>query len=92
MDGRCAVKHGKRYFGYKNYSGIDAEHKASRRPRRMCMTARRLTTDDLIDPDPTDPGVWVDRAYRNQETEKAPQDAGYESHICETVQRDRPPT
>jgi len=46
----------------------------------------------FIDPNNADPGVWADSAYRSEEAEKVLQDAGYESHICEKCQRNRPLT
>jgi len=92
VEGRWTGKRGKKYFGYKNHIGVDAEHKLI---RTFAATPANVhdsrVLDDLIDPDNEDPGVWADSTYRSEE-KRVLEDAGYDSHINEKGHRTHPLT
>jgi IS5 family transposase len=90
-DARWTQKHGKSHFGYKNHIDVDAEHKLIRDYEATSANVHDSQVfDEVLDPDNADPQVWADSAYRSEATEAALSEAGYESHICEKGQSNRP--
>ena len=71
-DARWTKQHGKRYFGDKNLSDVDAAHKLIRDVETTAANVHDSQVfDDALDPDNVDPQVCADSAYRSEATEAA---------------------
>ncbi len=81
-DAARTKKHGKSYFGYKNHTSVDKQHKLIRSYEATAANKHDgHQLEALIDGDNSSANVWADSAYRSAENESMLEDRGYRSHI-----------
>ncbi len=81
-DAAWTKKHGKSYFGYKNHTSVDKQHKLIRSYEATAANKHDgHQLEALIDGDNSSADVWADSAYRSEENESMLKDRGYRSHI-----------
>jgi IS5 family transposase len=89
LDARWAKRDGASFYGYKNHIGVDVQYGFIRRffVTDACVHDSQALSH-LLDIDAE--SIWGDSAYRSADIEWALRTIGFESHIHEKGQRNRP--
>jgi len=92
-DARFTKKRNKSYYGYKNHTNVDVEHKII---RDYDVTAASVhdsqVFEDILQPASENPDVYADSAYRSKQAEEDLAAASYRSHVHERPYRNTPLT
>lgn len=92
-DARWTVRHGERFFGYKNHVNVDARHKLIRRYTVTdAATHDSRQFDALLDEGNTNRDVYADGAYHSQAISERLGQQGYRDRIHRKGCRDAPLT
>ena len=87
-DARWTKKHGKSFFGYKNYVNADARHKLIRQYEVTDASVHDSQQfDGLVNQSNTSRDVYADSAYRSAETERKLRARGLRSRIHQRASR-----
>jgi IS5 family transposase len=90
-DARWTVKHGERYFGYKNHVNVDAGHKFVRKYEVTdAATHDSRVIDKLLDKKNTSRDVYADAAYRSRAISERLKEQGYRDRIHRKATRGGP--